>query len=94
MPASNPDPAPGPKPPRTVTFPRENRAVSRGSRRHDSCYCPSTTPQARDASALATSIMRISDFPFHKLGEHAGMVLLRTALVLALLFALVNAFQG
>ena len=38
--------------------------------------------------------MRISDFPFHKLGEHAGMVLLRTALVLALLFALVNAFQG
>ncbi len=42
----------------------------------------------------ATTTMRLPDLQFRKLGEHAGMMLLRTALVLALLFALANTFPG
>ena len=38
--------------------------------------------------------MRLSDLQFRKLSENAGMVLLRMALVLALLFALANSFPG
>jgi hypothetical protein len=38
--------------------------------------------------------MNLSDLPFRKLGEHAGIVLLRAALVLAVAFALVNSLQG
>ncbi len=38
--------------------------------------------------------MQLPDLQFRKLGETAGILLLRTALVLALAFALVNAFQG
>lgn len=42
----------------------------------------------------ATAAMNLSDLPFRKLGEHAGIVLLRAALVLAVGFALVNSLQG
>ena len=55
--------------------------------------CPSTlrnTPAHRPA----TTTMQLPDLQFRKLGETAGILLLRTALVLALAFALVNAFQG
>jgi hypothetical protein len=38
--------------------------------------------------------MNLSDLPIRKLGEHAGIVLLRAALVLAVGFALVNSLQG
>jgi len=52
------------------------------------------SPWQTDAPDLAITTMHIPDFQFRKLGENAGMLLLRTALVLALLFALVNAFPG
>jgi len=38
--------------------------------------------------------MRASDSRFRKLGEQAGIVLLRAALVLALVFALANSLPG
>ena len=38
--------------------------------------------------------MRVPEFRFRKLGEQAGIVLLRAALVLALLFALANSLPG
>jgi hypothetical protein len=38
--------------------------------------------------------MNLSDLPFRKLGENAGIVLLRAALVLAVVFALINSLQG
>lgn len=38
--------------------------------------------------------MRIPDLQFRKFGENAGLMLLRAALVLALLFALANTFPG
>jgi hypothetical protein len=39
-------------------------------------------------------MMRVPDFQFRKLGEQAGIVLLRAALVLAVVFALANSFPG
>jgi len=38
--------------------------------------------------------MNLPGISFRKLGEHAGIVLLRAALVLAVAFALVNSLQG
>jgi len=38
--------------------------------------------------------MNLRGFPFRKLGEQAGMVVLRAALVLAVVFALANSMQG
>lgn len=38
--------------------------------------------------------MRIPDLQFRKFGENASLMLLRAALVLALLFALANTFPG
>lgn len=38
--------------------------------------------------------MNRSEIPFRKLGEQAGIVLLRAALVLALVFALANSMPG
>lgn len=66
---------------------------------------PSQFPQARLLLAVsvpsteatdrqATAAMNLSDLPFRKLSEQAGIVLLRAALVLAVAFALVNSLQG
>ncbi|TWG94500.1 hypothetical protein L599_000100002160 [Luteimonas sp. J16] len=38
--------------------------------------------------------MRVPDFRFRRLGEQAGILLLRAALVLALVFALANSLPG
>ncbi len=38
--------------------------------------------------------MNLPDLPLRKLGEQAGIVLLRAALVLAVAFALLNSLQG
>ena len=38
--------------------------------------------------------MNRTDLPFRKLGEQAGILLLRAALVLAVAFALVHSLQG
>lgn len=51
-------------------------------------------PRQPDTPDPATTTMHIPDLQFRKLGENAGMLLLRAALVLALVFALVNAFPG
>ena len=67
------------------------RAPGRGSGGHDSCSPSSTGPLGRRAGA---TIMRVPDFQFRKLGEQAGIVLLRAALVLAVVFALVNSMPG
>lgn len=37
--------------------------------------------------------MRASDFPFRKLGEQAGITLLRAALLLAVAFALMDSLR-
>lgn len=55
---------------------------------------PCNDPWRADPPDLATTTMQLPHFPFRKLGENAGMLLLRAALVLALLFALANAFPG
>ena len=51
---------------------------------------PSTAVTARPATAA----MNLPDLPLRKLGEQAGIVLLRAALVLAVAFALLNSLQG
>lgn len=38
--------------------------------------------------------MRLPDFQIRRLGEQAGIMLLRAALVLALVFALANSLSG
>lgn len=38
--------------------------------------------------------MRVPDLQFRKLGENLGIVLLRAALVLAVVFALANSFPA
>ena len=56
--------------------------------------CPPTTPWRPATPDPTATTMRIPDFQLRKLGENAGMLLLRAALVLALLFALANTFPG
>ena len=67
--------------------------------------CPSQFGQARLLLATllpsmsvteqpASAAMNLPHFPFRRLGEQAGLVLLRAALVLAVVFALVHSAQG
>ena len=74
-----------------VTLRRGFRAPGRGSGGHGSCSPPVASPLGRRAGAI---IMRVPDSRFRRLGEQAGIVLLRAALVLSVVFALANSMPG